>query len=327
MKNEVNSKWVNKYSELWQDIFQDDKTFIEKYFATFLNYKTFYHISEKDNLISCLIACEYQWLWHKMTFPFAYLSGILTDNKFRGQGFASKLINHTLNNLYIQEFYLCGLIAAKNSLVYYYNRFEFIKCNNSAHEIFSKNSADEILMSKYIFVTQPNIMNNQYSKFFTCIDNAVKHTNNTLSLYNNEEYLRFCVTYRGTNKAFAVGKEMKDFIELLHIDFNDLESKQVLLSFIAKKLNKDVKISTSHNTMIRIINVRKILELYATKSCFTDMRIHITDDIIQENNIMVEIKDGKLRDVENSYGIKTVSIKDLTTMLFSNGRMFLMLDR
>ncbi|MBR1774263.1 MAG: GNAT family N-acetyltransferase [Bacteroidales bacterium] len=330
----MNEDLVRKYRDLWIEIFKDNAAFVEKYFKTFLNSSTFYHlnsdkaaINAPKELATALIACDYKWFWNEKTLSFAYLSGILTANKFRRQGFCSMLIKNTLNSLFDKDYSLCGLIAADDNLVNYYKKFSFVQLAQVNEQIFGRIDADTKLFDKYIFIKDADITDTRYKRFFNTKDNAIKHDNNTLQLYNNNEYLRLSVMYQGSIRAIAIGRKTKYFIELLDLEFTDKESKLAILSFIAKSFRRDVKIMGTKNNMIRILNARQILQIYAYFHPYDNFSLHVEDKFIEKNNITVALKDGKLQDIDNSYKVRKISIEELTLNLFSQATMYLMLDR
>ncbi len=317
---------VEQYKQLWCDVFKDDKEFVEQYFDVFCNDKSFHYIANKHNLISALLSCDYSWYCWQTQIPFAYLSGIVTNEDFRRQGYGSKLILNSFDKL-CNDYYLCGLIAEEDSLKDYYQKFSFISLPDKKEEIFNRIDINRLLIDTYFLIKDADITSSNYSRCFTYRDYSISHTFNTLSLYNQERYLRFAITYQGTLRAFTVGLKTKNFIELLDLYAVNSQAKYAMLSLLAHTYKKDIKTLAQKNAMIRILNVRKLLEIYAKQNCAIDLSLHIEDRLIANNNITVRIHDSIVEDVANSYRIKSISIEDLTTLLFPQGNFFLMLDR
>ena len=304
-----NGGLVTKYKELWVEIFGDNLAFVDKYFSKFLNDDTFCHITDTETtdqsnqeLISALIACKYKWFWQEELFDFAYLSGILTDKNHRKQGYCSQLITNSLNKLSKNDTLLCGLIAADD-----------------------RRNINKSLIDSYFLLKDIDLTDHRYIRFFSRRDNAVSHSIETLALYDNN-YLKYAVMYQGSLRSVAIGRKTKDFIELIDINYTDSQALEAILSLIAFTYKKDVKILKHQNGMLRILNAHKLLEIYASKHYNEDFSLHITDEIITQNNITVRICNSTVQNIKNSYAIPHLTIEELTLKLFSDGKMFLMLD-
>ncbi|MBO6118284.1 MAG: GNAT family N-acetyltransferase [Bacteroidales bacterium] len=327
-----NGGLVTKYKELWVEIFGDNLAFVDKYFSKFLNDDTFCHITDTETtdqsnqeLISALIACKYKWFWQEELFDFAYLSGILTDKNHRKQGYCSQLITNSLNKLSKNDTLLCGLIAADENLIEYYKKFGFVQINPTKEVIFNRRNINKSLIDSYFLLKDIDLTDHRYIRFFSRRDNAVSHSIETLALYDNN-YLKYAVMYQGSLRSVAIGRKTKDFIELIDINYTDSQALEAILSLIAFTYKKDVKILKHQNGMLRILNAHKLLEIYASKHYNEDFSLHITDEIITQNNITVRICNSTVQNIKNSYAIPHLTIEELTLKLFSDGKMFLMLD-
>lgn len=80
------------------------------------------------------------------------------------------------------------------------------------------------------------------------------------------------------------------------------------------------------NAMIRIVDVKKVMGVYAKTSKDVDKTYKIIDNQIKENNIYINIKDGKAKALEVSNDYEEISISDLANLIFSNSYMDLMFD-
>lgn len=332
--NNQNSEIQNQAKKLWHEVFNDKKKFIEQYFNVFNAQKNLKYIADNDNIISMLVACSYNWFYNELKLPFAYLSGILTSTNYRKQGFCSNLIKDTLLELYKEDYALCGLIAANEPLTDYYKKFDFSCCLKKEDKTFSRRQIDKRLVDSYFLLQNANFTQANIFQYLSCKNNAVSHNKDTLSLYNNKEYLRLAATVSGSVRAFAVAKKTKNFIDVLDISFSNLEGRQALLSLIAYTYKKDVNYQcqsylseTDNYSMLRIINARKCLEAYAFTHPAEDMYITVKDNVILQNNITVHLYQGEVLNVSPSYNIPVIDILFLSSYIFANAYMFLMLDR
>ena len=315
-----------QYSNLWQSVFKDGREFTEKYFSVFLNDESFFYINKGDLLISALTGCKYLWKFLDTELPFVYLSGILTRKEYRSKGYCGKLINNVFNTLYKRGVPLCGLIAADKHLTEYYNGFGFINCYSLEGELFSKKTADTVLLGGYTFTDGANVLQDIYKDFLNREDNCVVHDDRTLSLYKGKGYCNIAAVKDGIIAAFAVCTEYNGDNVVLYLYSEDGKSKKALLSFLSLKADSDIRILEEDNRMLRIIDVRKILQIYASRNKEVKMRLQITDAIIKENNVFVEIHSGRVTDTERTGNFETLSAEELSARLFENGRMYLMTD-
>jgi predicted acetyltransferase len=323
-----------QYKHIWKIIFKDKESFIDMYFNNFFSLDDFYYVEKDNKPISMLLSVPYNYCYNEKLYPFAYLSGILTKEEYRKQGLCEELIKNTLNSLYRKDYLLCGLIAASNDLVSYYKKFSFNDCCFGEQGVFTKKQINNVLVDNYVLEEHQGYFFNGLLPLITKKENAISHTKQTLNLYNEKPYLSFVVGYQYTSRAMAIGIKEKDCFEVLDISYHNMEAREALLSHLAFKFKRDIVFSC-YNTkaeklpfqMIRIINAKKALTLYAERHVEKTMKIHIKDDIIKENNITVLIQDGQITEIPNSYSIPVISIEELTKQIFSPSYLFLMMDK
>lgn len=328
------SEIEKKYKTLWKEIFKDNNYFINNYFNAFFNKDNVYYIEKDNDIVSMLLSIDYSYCYNENIYPFSYLSGILTTVNYRKQGLCEQLLNTTLNDLYKKNYLLCGLIAADNKLINYYNKFSFSSCCNGEQGSFSKKQINKTLVDKYVLEEHNGYYFKELSPFITMKDKSISHSEHTLELYKSKEYLSYKIGYQYTSRAMAIGIKKKNVFEVLDISYFNNEAKQALLSHLAFKTKKDITYSCYNpngerlsNQMIRIVNAEKALEIYAEKNPTITASIHIKDLIIKENNITILISNGKIKHIPNSYCIKVINIEDLTKTIFNNSYLFLMLDK
>ena len=324
----MNEDFISQYKQLWKKIFKDNDEFIESYFSNFLNTDSFFYFSENNIIKSALLSCNYRWNFEGDILKFAYLSGILTEERSRGKGLASELIKHTLKNICLNGFNRCGLIAADDSLVKYYAKLGFIKCKEKDDKIFRTEYANTIHIKDYS-IQQLNkipdsIFNNRYLQFN---NNSVLHDKNTLNLYNNDYYKIFIAEKQGRIETFLIVTLENNETNILYSYFENTETRNAILSWLVDKYNRNVRTVGTRNRMLRIINAEHILQLYASKHQKKTIFIRITDDIIENNNKTFYIKDGRIQSQNDNTDAIIMSIDELTDKLFFEGQMFLMLDR
>lgn len=106
---------------LWMEVFGDEREEVDRFFVDIHSKDNLLTHSENGKVVSMLNIVELQTDYG----PTAYLYAIATNEKWRGQGFASELIRQAIA---ISRERGCGavmLIPSEESLVEYYRRFGF----------------------------------------------------------------------------------------------------------------------------------------------------------------------------------------------------------
>ena len=78
--------------------------------------------------------------------------------------------------------------------------------------------------------------------------------------------------------------------------------------------------------MIRIIEVKKVLEIYAKANSDIEKTYKIIDNQIEANNIYINMKYGNTEVVNNPNDYEEISISSLANIIFNNSYMDLMFD-
>lgn len=326
-------EFINKAIELWHKEFKDNKDFISNYFEVFQAKDNLHCLSLEGDIVSMLMACQYKWFYKGFLMNFAYLSGIVTNENYRKKGYCKQLMTSILNKLYSKNVSLCGLIAANEHLVDYYNKLNFTNACQKEEGIFNRRDIDKRLVDEYFLIQNIDLDNQAIKHFVSFLDNSVSHDKQTLSLYNGVEYMRLAISYQGTIRAFAIGVKDKDFVKLVHLAFCNNQAKQAMLSLCAYTYKRDVKYKCNSYLakedklqMLRVIDVRKCLNLYAVTHPQEDFTMNIKDDIIPQNNITIHLREAEVVSIKNSYKVPSFSIEQVTKKIFDKGYMFLMLD-
>lgn len=109
--------------KLWQDIFKDEKSYIELFFNVKHKPENTFVIKENSEIASMLFAEVNTIVAEGKEYKGAYLCGIATKEDKRGRGYAGKLIDYAISALdSIDVFYL---IPASKELFGYYDKFGF----------------------------------------------------------------------------------------------------------------------------------------------------------------------------------------------------------
>ncbi|HBN06973.1 MAG TPA: hypothetical protein DD434_14495 [Bacteroidales bacterium] len=95
-----------------------------------------------------------------------------------------------------------------------------------------------------------------------------------------------------------------------------------------RELGYDISILKPNlNGMIRIIDVIKVMELYAKANNEIKKTYKVIDNQIKENNIYINITNGNSEVINNPKDYEEISISSLANLIFSNSYMDLMFDK
>ena len=106
---------------LWMDVFGDSREDVDRFFIDVHRDENLLTHSEQGSVVAMLNIVELQTDYG----PTAYLYAIATDEKWRGQGFASELIRQAIDVSRERGYGAVMLIPSEESLVEYYKRFGF----------------------------------------------------------------------------------------------------------------------------------------------------------------------------------------------------------
>lgn len=321
--------------DLWIKTFGDKKEFVDKYFSLFDSTNNLQYILNSQNkIISMFLGCKYLWHYYRQNIDFVYLCGVCTDKQYRHQGFSSQLIKDSLLKYYQQGIVLSGLICARQELKSFYSKLSFIDTSFNCQKVFHRKDINKLLIDNYILVNSINFSFPQIQQMLTQKHNTICHNKDDLSFYQEDNYLCHTLIYQSSIRAICIGIKRKDYIYLVYLNCLTSQAKEAILSHLSHLYKREIRyqeIDNSHKNkdlqMYRIINVKRILQLYAYYNPDIKQSLHIRDNIIPENNITVCLDKGELRLIDNSYQVPSIDIDILTQRLFSNANMQLMLDK
>ena len=100
------------------------------------------------------------------------------------------------------------------------------------------------------------------------------------------------------------------------------------LGLYKKESYKQVDLSYNLNLqMYRIIDAKASLQLYARKNPKQKFIFRIKDNLIEENNCVFSIRDGKAEVLPLNNEATILTVSQLTKLIFKDATMFLMNDR
>lgn len=261
-----------------------------------------------------------------------YISCVATLPAHRGKGLMRQLMHSTLTESWTEKVPFVALIPASRPLYFIYDKMGFATVfyvdeerYTSLHE-FEKGEGFEPVKPEY------EIFNSLESKRETTILHTEAQFNQAVKDINLSN--GYVVSIKGPDDSCAIafaedGNEIK-VVELLSTD--EKASEAVLSeirnivgekSIIVSAFPKEESISLRARGMIRIVNVKKVLELLASSLPSLKMTFKINDDFLPENNGVYMVKSGKCEMLNNFSGNidLDVSIDVLSKILFSDKKI------
>ncbi len=270
-----------------------------------------------DKVVSCGFIREKKMRAFSTVMPIPYLFGIATDEKYRKQGHAKRVINKLLYSLYNSHFPLAMLCPAEDWLYSFYKKLGFMRFNFTKktpfYSIFKPNtvltlsSVDDVEILTNLF----NDINKRFTVAqFRNVDDTFKRINE-VTLDGGKVVLLSCDhTYYG----YFLLDEHNQVIETLAMPSERYVKNQSLIDSIDSQINAlNIKVDksalfmpidtplskldidgkdTEPSTMIRIVHPQVLMEKLATQ-------IKIEQDI----NINFYIRDEMLHD--SIFNLKT----------------------
>lgn len=115
--------------QAWNKYFGDDMDFLNKYFDTYYNAQNLIINVEKNNeFIYMGLIVKYYYKYYNQTIPIGYITAVLTNPKYRNQGYFRKTMQEIFDKLINQEYFISFLIPASEELSITYQRYGYSKC-------------------------------------------------------------------------------------------------------------------------------------------------------------------------------------------------------
>lgn len=304
---------------LWQLCFQDSIAFTELYFEKRYRDERNLSIERKGQVVAALQLLPYPMSFYDTVVPMNYISGACTHPDFRNQGLMSTLLQQALETMLQRGSAFTTLIPAEPWLFDYYARFGyapvFQTCDtahqNHSAELHNLQPDEEVTCIKneeeLEEITQ--WMDKVYKKQYDC---SVLHSSEDLQVVYASQLLDGGHTYilkrRGRIQAVAFATPTTTdnwrIEELLAID---PQSEVRLLQYIYHiHQASEITLTTSYSTadtvdssrllgMARILQVHKVLQIYAQKHQNLELHLQIEDKQIPMNNGYYMLTQGQCK--------------------------------
>lgn len=119
----------NIAKQAWNKYFKDDMDFLDKYFLTYYNSQNIIiNIGNNNEFIYMGLIVRYYYKYYNEIIPIGYITAVLTNPKYRNQGYFRKTMQEIFDKLIKQEYIISFLIPASKELSITYQRYGYSKC-------------------------------------------------------------------------------------------------------------------------------------------------------------------------------------------------------
>lgn len=296
-----------KIKALWEVCFNDSKAFIDMYFR--LRYKNDVNLAIESGgeIISALQMLPYPMTFCGNTVQTSYISGACTHPDFRGKGVMRELISQAFARMFRGEVLFSTLIPAEPWLFDYYKQMGYASVfGYSTQEVYIPDTLpSEKIKVKPVTKSRKEIyqyLNGRLSERPCCIQHTAEDFRVIMADLAVSEGMLFAARQDDTVKGVAILYKRGDewMINELFADTQEIE--QSLLSDIKRQTGEGriIRLSPSEETpaphplgMARIINAKKVLELYAATFPQDEMQLALTDTQLSVNSGYYYLCNGK----------------------------------
>lgn len=302
-------KTREQVKSLWRLCFDDTEAFIEMYFRLRYNKDVNIAIQSGEEVIAAL-----QMLPYPMTFcggqvPVSYVSGACTHPDFRSRGVMRELLSQAFATMYRNDVLFSALIPAEPWLFDYYARSGYAPVFYRREQpvpvytLTSKSAADisveqttDFQEETYRYLAdrlaqRSCCLQHTATDFKVILEDLAMIGDSLFVARRNKRVAGIAVAYRyGThtvvNELLADDESVKK--ELLH-QVRMADESETLTLFLPVDAEGEGKLLG----MARIINARRVLQLYAAAHPEETWSIELTDDQLSVNNGYYYISKGK----------------------------------
>lgn len=303
-----------KVKRLWKQCFNDSEEFVELYFR--LRYSTEVNLAMQsgDDVIAAMQLLPYPMTYCGGVVSTAYVSGACTHPEYRERGVMRELLSQVFGNLFRQKVEFSTLIPAEPWLFGYYERMGYAPVFNYARYTFSPTASTQERgggtkqRTLRTYTEFDEAVFRYFDKQMQARPCCIQHTENdfrvlleefTLSggriyaLHERLHIVGLAVTYPGeTPASLSVNELLADNAEVERELLNRIcrEAGVGSLEVIAPPTEGQ----EAHPLgMIRIIQAKTVLRLYAAAHPEAEMNIALTDKQLSANNGFYYLNNGR----------------------------------
>lgn len=293
-------KTREQVKSLWRLCFNDTEAFIEMYFRLRYNKDVNIAIQSGEEVIAALQMLPYPMTFCGEQVPVSYVSGACTHPDFRSRGVMRELLSQAFATMYRNDVLFSALIPAEPWLFDYYARSGYASVFRRREQPFpvytlTSKSVTDISVEQttdyqeevYLYLAdrlaqRPCCLQHTVTDFKVILEDLAMTGDALFVARRNKRVVGVAVAYRyGThtvvNELLADDDSVKK--ELLH-QVRMADESETLTLFLPAEAAGEGKLLG----MARIINARRVLQLYAAAHPEETWNIELTDEQLSVNN-------------------------------------------
>lgn len=331
--------------DIWRESFSDSDEYLDMFFSKVYHDEDALVLKDNGEIVSSMLLQRYAMNFHGAVVPISYVCGAATRKSRRGTGCMCHLMHDALKNSYARGDVFSVLIPANEWLFHYYEKFGYspacyinVERYTSEHTFRHSGGYGQVLDvgtdDAYAFFNDCMMRRNccvqhteeQYSQIL--MDNSVDG-GAVIAVADNDGVI--------AAMAFAVPTDTSE-VKVKDVLARDTDSRNAVLGFVHDTFPgssitvwgwyHDVPGALLARGMVRVVDVRKALEIIAhqypkMKGVFT-----IHDGCIESNNHTFRMRDGVV-EVEDGRLVKPdydIDIEVFSSLLFGNDETRTLLD-
>ncbi len=314
---------------LWELCFDDSALFVDFYFEhvypTALNYID-YDVEQPQRAIAQMQVIPYDYQFWQSVARAGYVSGACTDPAYRSKGLMGKMLCQALSDLYEQGFEFSFLIPAEPWLFdYYHQKAAYVLSSTRQVTCFVKHNTN--LGSDFRLIdTNPSY---EYYREQVQENNdwlPVLHSKHQWQLALQDMALANGKVYSLVDAADAIRAQAyflpSDEVCPIRVLIGEKDMQEQLIQMILQKegrtqINSLQAPTTDANpyAMLRLVNAKRALEIYAQANPSLSMRFDLLDNQIPANSGHYCIADAKLSFESNPKLREGISISELSAKI------------
>lgn len=302
MVNKVRIK--EEVKNLWRLCFHEDERFLELYFQQRYRYDNTMILQSGEEVISALQMLSYPMTFLNHTVPTAYISGACTHPEFQHKGVMKELLSQSFARMMKEGTLLSTLIPAEPWLYDYYGKSGYAAVfgyNRSVIDLGNCTPPQEDITVKCADSFEGPVyeyLNRKMLERPCC----VQHTSEDFKVVLDDLALTGGCLFVAYRQNEVVGIAMVYPRNELYIDemFADDEKIKEALLYTMKQQTEATTCQWIHPEknvirlgMIRIIDAKRILQIYAAAHPELEINIALSDNRIESNNGYYYINNGK----------------------------------